>query len=172
MPKVTHVLNHLSLSELKSFLRKASDSDKRMRWQIIYSVAADPREGRLIARQLGCSSVLVSQAVSEYNKLGKEAFKGPGRGSARTRCHMSESKEKKFLSQFVRRSQRGLVCTTGEIKRSFEKEIGKTVHPSVITRLLARWGWRKLDPRPSHPKGTHHKQESFKKTSPHWCPPS
>jgi len=85
---------------------------------------------------------------------------------------MSEPRERKFLSQFVRRSQRGLVCTTGEIKRNFEKEIGKTVHSSVITRLLSRWGWRKLDPRPSHPKGTQHKQETFKKTSPQWCPPS
>jgi len=69
MPKVTRVLDHLTLSDLKQQLRKASDADKRMRWQIIYTVAVDPRRGAEIAFQLGCSKILVSQAVSEYNKL-------------------------------------------------------------------------------------------------------
>jgi transposase len=171
MPKLTRVLDHLSLSEIKTQQRKASDADKRMRWQIIYTVAADPRCGSVVARQLGCSAALVSQAIGEYNQSGKDSFKGPGSGSGRSHAHMDESSEQKFLSQFVRRSRRGLVCTISEIKQAFEKRIGKQVHPSVITRMLARWGWRKLDPRPAHPKGSKLKQETFKKSFPYWCPP-
>ncbi|MCZ6469675.1 MAG: winged helix-turn-helix domain-containing protein [Candidatus Dadabacteria bacterium] len=170
MPKITHVSDHLNLSEIKYQLRRAPDADKRMRWQIIYTVTADPRRGSDIALQLGCSSILVSQAVSEYNKLGQESFKGPGSGSNRSHSHMDEAAESKFLSQFINRAQRGLVCTTTEIKLSFEKKIGKEVHPSIITRMLARRGWRKLDPRPSHPKGSKHKQETFKKSFPYWYP--
>lgn len=171
MPKVTKVLRHLTLSEIMYTLRRAADSDKRLRWQIIYSVAAAPRRGEDVALQLGCSRVLVSQSVSEYNKLGQESFKGPGSGSNRSHAHMDAAEDSKFLSQFIHRSRRGLVCTTTEIKRSFEKKIGKEVHSSIITRMLARWGWRKLDPRPVHPKGDKHKQEAFKKSCPYWCPP-
>jgi len=141
-----------------------------MRWQIIYTICADPRCGSLVSKQLGCSRALVSNAVREFNALGKDAFNGPGSGSNRSNSHMSESEEREFLSQFVNRGRRGLVCTTSSIKLAYEKKVKKEVHTSVITRMLARCGWRKLDPRPSHPKGSKKKQDTFKKTSQRWYP--
>ncbi len=170
MAKVTRVLKHQSLSEIKKELRQATDADKRMRWQIIYTIAADPRNGSDIARQLGCGRSIVSNAVAEYNRLGKDSFEGPGSGSNRSNSHMCESEEGEFLLKFVNRARRGLLCTTSSIKQAYEKEIKKEVHASVITRMLSRMGWRKLDPRPSHPKGSKHKQETFKKTSKYWFP--
>lgn len=170
MPKVTRVLPYLELSEIKEQLRKATDSDKRLRWQIIYTVEVDPRLGSVIAFQLGCSGCLVSNAVSEYNRLGKDSFKGSGRGSGRSNAHMSESEERKFLSKFINKASRGLICTISKIKIAYEKQIKQEVHDTVITRMLSRQGWRKLDPRPIHPKGSKQKQDSFKKTFPHWLP--
>jgi hypothetical protein len=67
MYKVTKAKNHLSLVELKKRIRKANDPDKRMRWQIVYTVVADPRTAKIIAHQLGCSKCLISNTVTEYN---------------------------------------------------------------------------------------------------------
>ena len=76
MGKVTRVKDWLSLSDLKVLVRKANNADKRMRWQIIYTTVADPRDGATIALQLGCSRWLVSDAVNEYNRLGSNQQDG------------------------------------------------------------------------------------------------
>jgi len=49
------------------------------------------------------------------------------------------------------------------IKQSYEQKLGRTVHLSVITRMLARHGWVKLAPRKYHPKKNAEAQEIFKK---------
>jgi len=54
---------------LKTMIRKSGNPDKRMRWQIVYTVAADPRDPTTIALQPGCCKCLVSNAVREYNRL-------------------------------------------------------------------------------------------------------
>jgi transposase len=171
MSKVTKVKNHLSLVELKTMIRKSDNPDKRMRWQIVYTVAADPRDAATIALQLGCCKCLVSNAVREYNRLASKAFSGPGKGKSRSNFHLSYEEEVKFLSKFVNRARRGLVTTTGEIRRAFDMKIGKQVHASVISRLLKRHQWRKLEPHREHPKKNKQKQESFKKNFLAWFPP-
>ena len=50
------------------------------------------------------------------------------------------------------------------IHRDYEQEIGHKVPPSTIYRMLERHGWRKIVPRPSHPKADPESQASFKKT--------
>ncbi|HEY6406604.1 MAG TPA: winged helix-turn-helix domain-containing protein, partial [Ktedonobacteraceae bacterium] len=42
--------------------------------------------------------------------------------------------------------------------------VGHEVAESTIYRLLGRHGWRKLMPRPTHPKASKEAQEQFKKT--------
>jgi transposase len=170
MARYTTVKQHLSLDEMMKQLRHAKDADKRMRWQIIYTVSADPRDGKVIARQLGCGSWLVSHAVNEYNRLGAKAFSGIGSGYARTRSHLSEVEEKAFLASFKEKALSGEITTLKKIKLAYEEKIGQEVHESVIYRLVARHGWRKIQPRPSHPKKDIVAQEAFKKTSLIWWP--
>jgi transposase len=171
MGKVTKVKPHLSLAEIKEELRNATDADKRMRWQIVYTTASDPRDGETIAKQLGCSRWLVSDAVSRYNRLGKDAFDGPGRGTSRSWSYLTFDEEVEFLRQFINRARRGLVTTIAEIKVAFENFVGQTVAYSTITRLLERHNWRKIVPRKKHPKSSESEKESFKKNSVAWLPP-
>ena len=51
-----------------------------------------------------------------------------------------------------------------EVKVAFEARVGHEVEVSTIYRLLDRHGWRKLLPRPKHPKGSQEEQDHFKKT--------
>ena len=51
------------------------------------------------------------------------------------------------------------------IQRAYEQRIGKEVASSTVYRLLERHGWRKVVPRPRHPKTDVAAQAVFKKTS-------
>ena len=72
--------------------------------------------------------------------------------------------EEQFLAPFFARAEEGELTTTAEIWRAFESRIGHKVDDSTIYRLLNRHGWRKLMPRPRHPKADPQAQEQFKKT--------
>jgi len=170
MKKITSVLTHMTLKDLMLRIRKAKDADKRMRWHIIYTTAAHPRDSRVIALQLGCSRRLVASAVSEYNRLGEKAFQGKGSGSNRSNCYMTKEEEAIFLRPFVDNAKKGLLGTIKDIQLAFEKKIGKNVPVSTITRLLKRNGWRKITTRPFHPSKNEERQEAFKKNSQIWFP--
>jgi site-specific recombinase XerD len=61
---------------------------------------------------------------------------------------------------------RGEILMVGEVKGAYEKTVEHTVPKSTIYRMLARHGWRKISPRPHHPKADVLLQEEFKKNSP------
>jgi transposase len=74
------------------------------------------------------------------------------------------SEEQAFLAPFFERAQTGELATIQELHQAFEAQVGKSVHETTIYRLLDRHGWRKLMPRPRHPKSDPQTQEYFKKT--------
>lgn len=51
---------------------------------------------------------------------------------------------------------------------SYENQLGYPVHHSVVYRALHRHGWRKIQPRPQHPKADAAAQEEFKKSFRPW----
>jgi hypothetical protein len=78
-----------------------------------------------------------------------------------------------FLAPFFARAEQGELATASEIKQAFESRVGGEVEESTIYRLLHRHGWRKVVPRPRHPRASKEAQEQFKKTlRPRWKPPS
>jgi transposase len=80
------------------------------------------------------------------------------------RIGMSLEEERDFLAPFLARAQTGEIATAVEIQRAFEACVGHEVDDSTIDRLLSRHGWRKLMPRPAHPKASKEAQEQVKKT--------
>jgi len=52
-----------------------------------------------------------------------------------------------------------------DLKAAYEKAIGHETSNSTIYNLLARHSWRKLMPRPFHPKRNIAAQNSIKKTA-------
>jgi transposase len=77
---------------------------------------------------------------------------------------MSLDQERTFLHPFFARAARGEIATGEEIQRAFEAQLKHEVHLTSIYRLLDRHGWRKLVPRPRHPKADPEEQAAFKKT--------
>ena len=60
----------------------------------------------------------------------------------------------------------GSVLVVTEIKKAYESIVGRMVSESTIYRMLSRHGWRKIMPRPVHPKNDPDAVNEFKKNSP------
>jgi transposase len=135
----------------------------RERWWIIYLALISPRKAEEIARDTGVSVTTVRRVISTYNRLGLAAIETPGKGGRRHE-YMSLEQERTFLHPFFARAEQGEIATAEQIQRAFEAEVKQAVHISSIYRLLDRHGWRKLVPRPRHPKAKSEEQAAFKKT--------
>jgi transposase len=163
MTRITRASAHLSLEEVKSRLQNDPRAWCRKRWLIIYNALVDPRKAEEIAKHCGVSKAMVHQVISLYNRFGVSAVETPGKGGRRT-VYLNLEEEQHFLAPFFARAQTGEIATAAEIQRAFEARVGHEVDDSTIYRLLSRHGWRKLLPRPTHPKASKEAQEQFKKT--------
>lgn len=137
----------------------------RQRWLIIYQALIAPRKAEEIALHTGVSVSTVRRVMSTYNRLGVAAVETPGTGGRRHE-YLTLEQEQAFLAPFFTRAAAGQIATAAEIKHAFEAVVQHPVHQSTIFRLLNRHRWRKLVPRPIHPKADLAEQAAFKKTLP------
>jgi len=91
----------------------------------------------------------------------------PGKGGRRHQ-YLTLEPEQDFLAPFFDQARAGTIATAAQVKQAFEARVGTEVDESTIRRLLDRHGWRKLVPRPVHPKADPAEQAAFKKTSRDW----
>jgi transposase len=77
---------------------------------------------------------------------------------------MSESEEDIFIKPFLESAKDGGILEVSRIHSAYEKKLGRNIKKSVVYRLLHRHDWRKIAPRPTHPKMDKDAQDTFKKT--------
>ena len=164
MSRITRAATHLSVDAVKAKLQVAANVTQRRRWLIVYNALVDPRPASQIALHTGVSLATVRLVISTYNRRGPAALDTPGKGGRRNE-YLTVTEEQAFLAPFFARAARGEIATSTEIHHALEAHVGHAVHPSTVYRLLARHGWRKLVPRPTHPRADPVAQEAFKKTS-------
>lgn len=164
MANVTRAAAHLSVEEVAQRWKHDPRPHRRLRWLIIYQALVDPREAAQIAKHCGVSKETVHHLISAYNRRGVAAVETPGKGGRRHQ-HLTLEQEQQFLAPFFAQAQVGTISTAAEIKQAFEALVGQEVAESTMYRLLNRHGWRKLVPRPVHPKADPAEQATFKKTS-------
>jgi uncharacterized protein with von Willebrand factor type A (vWA) domain len=113
-------------------------------------------------RIVGLSEPTVKRIWSAFLRDGFDALLGEKRGQARGRAHLPARKERAFLLPFLRKAERGKLTTVREIHAAHCERVGKSLDPTVTYRLLGRHGWRRVVPRPTHPRADHRGQETFK----------
>src|SRR2546425_4441682 len=165
MARVTRAAAHLSIEEVKTRLKTDPRPWCRQRWLIIYNALVEPRKAEEIARHCGVSKATVHDVISSYNRLGVAAVETAGKGGRRHQ-YLTLEEEQEFLAPFFAQAEEGLIATTAEIWRAFETRVGHEVDDSTIYRLWHRHGWRKLMPRPRHPKADSQAQAQLQKTLP------
>src|SRR5580700_6017506 len=92
--------------------------------------------------------------------------RGVGRPSENVRnAHEVPAEEKALLARFAKAAGAGEMLNIHDLKAAYEKAIGHPTSNSTVYSLLHRHGWRKLMPRPFHPKRDFAAQNAFKKTA-------
>jgi transposase len=117
-----------------------------------------------IAEAMGVSLSTVNRAHMAYDAGGLKALK-PRPNGGRKRQNMTLAEEKALLSRFAKAAGAGELLNVHDLKAAYEKAIGHETSNSTVYNLLARHGWRKLMPRPFHPKRDLAAQNVFKKTA-------
>jgi transposase len=132
--------------------------------QMVHLRAAHGMTQPAIAQACGVSLSTVNRAHMAWFDEGVASFKRPPRGG-RIRENMSLGAEKAFLKNFTHKAGAGELVCIQDIHKAYEQKIGRQTGATTIYDLLERHGWRKLMPRPHHPRRDIKAQKRFKKTS-------
>ena len=113
---------------------------------------------------VGVATVVRMQRQIRDQVTGTTKVKGKWGG--RRRQLLTFEEEKAFLEPWATKAATGGVLVVPPIHAALEERLGRKIPPSTVYRLLARHGWRKVEPDTCHPKRNAEAQEVFKKTSP------
>lgn len=90
----------------------------------------------------------------------------------RRHASMTWEQEVEFLLPWSEQSADGGMLIVGPLRAALAQRLGRPVAHSVVYRLLARHGWRKVAPDTRHPKSDPAEQERWKKNCPACWRPS
>lgn len=162
MGALTRAADHLTLEQIKEQMNATKDPKQLRRWLIVYTALLQPRKAEEIASSVGVSKSLVHKVISRYNKDGIPSIQIKASGG-RYHEYLTIEEEKQFLAPFFELAEKGALVTTATMLLAYQERVGHAVHEATIYRLLERHGWRKVQPRPRHPKAKKQEQETFKK---------
>lgn len=151
------------LLDLEELIQEKWSIGEFERFQCVWLRVALDLTPEQIATGLGWHIVSVRRVQEGFAKRGPEVFTAKSKGG-RHHQNLSLEEELSFLAPFLDRARRGELSTANEIRKAYESKVGRKVAKSTIYRMLTRHGWRKIAPRPRHPKQDPAAAAAFKKT--------
>ena len=148
---------------LAVLLQEAKDKAEYQRIQCVWLRAALGLRATQIATALGWQVGSVRQVHSDYLRRGEAVLRSKPSGG-RHHQNLTVEQEKKLLLPFLKQAEAGGVLVVAPVQAAYEAAVGRPVHHSVVYRALHRHGWRKIMPRPRHPKGDEAVREAFQKS--------
>jgi transposase len=152
---------------LAALLQQAATKAGYQRVQAVWLRAALSLSAPQIAQALGWQAQSVRQVHSEYFRHGEAVLRDKPKGGRRHE-NLTRQQEQELLAPFLAQAQAGGVLVVAPVQTAYEQAVGRPVHSSVVYRALHRQGWRKVTPRPKHPKASEEVREAFKKSCPTW----
>ena len=152
-----------TIDALADRLKKAKGRREFQRIQCVLIRATLGSSAAEIARLLGWSTPTVHVIHSRWSKEGDSIFDLKAKGGRRNE-YLTFEEEVAFLQPFLDKAKAGGILNANEVRMAFEALAGHRVAKSTIYRLLDRQDWRKVAPRPRHPKADPAAQAAFKKT--------
>ena len=116
------------------------------------------------ASVLGVSRATVHRLQTRFRKKCRGDFVA-NRHGGRRHVLMSSEEERAFLTPWAEQAKEGGVLVVSVMRADLSQRLGRPVAASVLYRLLARHGWRKVAPDTRHPKTDPAVQEDWKKNS-------
>ena len=119
---------------------------------------------------LGVGRATVARLQQRFRQSAHRGVKRP-RWGGRRKALLSLEQEAEFLAPWAEQAKAAGVLVLSPIRAALAQRLGRPVAASVVWRLLARHGWRKVAPDTRHPKSDLMAQEAWKKNSPKlWRP--
>src|SRR5512136_1229775 len=151
-----------SMRRLRVALQQAKTKSTFQRVQCLWLRAALGLDANQVALALGWQPTSVRRVQSQFLQEGEKILATVGRGGRRHQ-NLREEEERQLLSRFIPTAESGGLLEVSQVKQAYEEAIGHGVPKSTIYRMLARHGWRKIAPRPHHPRVDFKRQQGFKK---------
>jgi transposase len=145
-------------------LKRAKTKGEFQRVQCLWLRASLGLSADRVATAIGWHPGSVRKLQARYLREGEAVLKGTGRGG-RYYQNLTLEEERHLLQEFLAQSEKGGILEVSRVKAAYEQVLGRKVPKSTIYRMLARHGWRKVVPRPRHPKSDAAVQAEFKKTA-------
>jgi transposase len=117
------------------------------------------------ASVLGVGRATVARLQSAFRKKKTEGSNPARNWGGRRQSLLTPAQEDAFLKPWLERAAVGSLVVVSPIRAALAQRLNKPVKPSVVYRLLARHGWRKVAPDTRHPKSKPEVQEDWKKNS-------
>lgn len=152
-----------AVERLALLLQQAKTKAEYQRIQAVWLRAALGLSAPQIAQALGWQAPSVRQLHSEYLRHGEAVLQDQPKGG-RHHENLTRQQEQELLTPFLAQAQEGGVLVVAPVQAAYEQAVGRPVHSSVVYRALHRQGWRKITPRPKHPKASEEVREAFKKS--------
>lgn len=115
------------------------------------------------AAVLGVGRATVARLQSAFRKK-RPAGPHPSRNwGGRRQSLLTPEEESQFLEPWLQSAAAGNLVVVSPIRAALAQHLGQPVKPSVVYRLLARHGWRKVAPDTRHPHSDPAVQEEWKK---------
>ena len=122
------------------------------------------------AAALGVGRATVVRLQARLRRRLAKPSEAQPRWGGRRRASMSVEEEREFLAPWAKQSGEGGVLVVAPLRAALAQELGRAVAASVVYRMLARHGWRKVA-HTRHPKSDPVVQEEWKENFPnHWQP--
>lgn len=123
------------------------------------------------AALLGVSRATVPRLQHRFRQSRGAARPERAGWGGRRRGLLSLEQEKEFLAPWAEQAKGAGVLVVSPLRAALAQRLGRPVARSVVYRLLARHGWRKVAPDTRHPKSDPLAQAEWKKNCPrHWQP--
>jgi len=114
---------------------------------------------------LGVGRATVPRLQQRFRQGGKVARASRKRWGGRRRALLTLDEEKAFLAPWVEHARSAGVLVVSPLRAALAEQLGRKIAPSVVYRLLARHGWRRVAPDTQHPKHDPVAQAAWKKNS-------
>ena len=161
MPAALPIPEH-RLAELAEFRRGGCRGFDLRRFLCVWLRAERRMSAAEIAMVLGMNANSVRIVQRRFIAEGASVFKGAPKGP-KGPFLMSFAEEARFLEKYRDAAVDGSMLTAADIKAAWEGALGRRVHKTTLYRMLKRHGWRKVVPRPRHPKQDPGAVDAFKK---------
>lgn len=153
------------VSAAEQVVRTTSDARALRRAQALLLPSAHGLTIADTGQAIGRSKASVSRLRAEFCREAEQPERPRPQWGGRRRQYMTVAEETAFLEPFLAQAGQGGILVVAPLQIAYEKAIGRSVPDSTVYRMLARHGWRKIAPRPHHPKGNPELREAWKKNS-------